>query len=292
MPRARRIHIQGGIYHTILRGNHRNAIFTTPGDRDEFESILGQALERFSSRVLAYCWMTNHVHAIVQVADRPLGPVIQLAASRYARRYQRRVPTTGHLFERRYRARLITDTSYLLRATRYIHLNPMDAGIVADPAAYPWSSHQHYLGAPAPGWLCVDQVLDKFGGSRQEAVAAYLAYLGTPQLGCPVGQWVKRAARKTADSSPAQTSIGTFRPAPNLEVLLTEVVNRYGVSPMELRSSKRDRALSAPRAALAQAAVNSGAATLTEIAAFLGRAPSTVTWLVQRYGEPPGRQSR
>jgi putative transposase len=292
MPRPRRIHIQGGLYHTILRGNHRNAIFTTPGDRDEFEYILGHALERFSSRVLAYSWMTNHIHAIVQVADRPLGSIVQLAASRYARRYQRRIPTTGHLFERRYRARLITDTGYLLRATRYIHLNPVNAGMVTDPVAYPWSSHRHYLGAPAPEWLCVDQVLNKFGGSRQEAVAAYLAYVGAPQDECPVGQWVNRTTQKTAGGSSPSRAAGGLAPTPRLEALLTEVVNRYGVSPMELRSPKRDRSLSGPRAALAQAAVNSGAATLTEIAAFLGRAPSTVTWLVQRYGEPPGRPSR
>jgi putative transposase len=292
MPRARRIHVQGGIYHTILRGNHRGAIFSTPGDRDEFEHILGHAMARFSARILAYCWMTNHVHAIVQVADRPLGCIVQLFASRYARRYQQRVPTTGHLFERRYRARLITDISYLLRATRYIHLNPIEAGVVTDPAAYPWSSHKHYLGAPAPQWLCVDQVLEKFGGSPREAVAAYLAYLGTPQRQCPVGEWVSGNTRKTLGDSTVPTATGTPMPGLRLEALLAEVGKRYDVSPSELRSSKRSRSLSAPRAALAQAAVTSGAATLTEVASFLSRAPSTVTWLVQRYGAPSDRQSR
>lgn len=290
MPRARRIHVQGGMYHTVLRGNHRNAIFSTPDDREEFEHILGHALARFGARVLAYCWMTNHVHAIVQVADRPLGRIVQLLASRYARRYQRRIPTTGHLFERRYRARLITDISYLLQATRYIHLNPMEAGMVTDPAAYPWASHKHYLGAPAPQWLCVDEVLGKFGGSPREAVAAYLAYLGTPQRECPVGEWVSGTTRMTLGESAVPTATGAPMTGLRLEALLAEVVGRYGVSPAELRSPKRSRSLSAPRAALAQAAVTSGAATLTEVASFLGRAPSTVTWLVQRYGAPPDRQ--
>jgi putative transposase len=282
------------MYHTILRGNHRDAIFGTPEDRDEFEAILAHALERFGSRVLAYCWMTNHLHAVVQVADRPLGRLVQLFASRYARRYQRRLLTTGHLFERRYRARLITNISYLLCVTRYIHLNPVEAGMVTDIAAYPWSSHQHYLGASAPWWLCVDEVLGKFGDSRQEAVAAYLAYLGAPRPDCPVGQWVDGGWRKVADSSPVPADAVVVSPATGLglEALLTEVVGRYGVSPADLCSPKRNRSLSAPRAALAQAAVNSGVATLTEVAAFLGRAPSTVSWLLQRYRTPTDPPSR
>jgi putative transposase len=285
MPRAPRVHVSGGMYHAILRGNHRNAIFCTPEDRNEFEDILGQALERFSSRVLAYCWMTNHIHAIVQVADRPLGKLVQLLASRYARRYQRRVPTTGHLFERRYRARLITDTAYLLQAIRYIHLNPVEAGMVRDPVEYPWSSHRCYLGAPAPAWLSVDPALRRFGGSRREAVAAYLAYLGARAGECPVGEWVDGARREVADDAAAPGSAGAH-PAPRLEALLTEIAGRYDVSPADIRSADRNRSLSAPRAALAQAALNSGAATLSEIAVFLGRAPSTVSWLLQRHRTP------
>lgn len=283
MARPRRIHVHGGIYHAMLRGNHRNAIFHTPGDREEFEDILGQAVERFGSRVLAYCWMTNHVHLIVQVADHPLGRIVQILSSRYARQYQRRVPTTGHLFERRYRARLITDVGYLLQAVRYIHLNPVIAGMVMDPANYPWSSHRHFLGAPAPEWLSVHQVLARFGGSGHEAMAAYVAYVGAPRTECPVSRWVNRAPHKSTEGAAAPEST-RLRPAPGLEALLTEIAGRHGVSPAELRSQSRKRSLSLPRAALAHAALNSGTATLTEISAFLGRAPSTLSWLLQRYG--------
>jgi putative transposase len=285
MPRARRVHVNGGMYHTMLRGNHRDAIFRAPEDRDEFEDILGQALERHGARVLAYCWMTNHVHAVVQVADRPLGRLVQLFASRYARRFQRRVPTTGHLFERRYRDRLITDLNYLLQVVRYIHLNPVEAGMVTDPAGYCWSSHRHYIGMPAPDWLLVDQVLGRFGESPREAVAAYLAFLGAPRVDCPVSKWVNRAPRKPAGGTADPKSTGK-QVASGLETLLIEVAGRYAVSPAEIRSQSRDRKLSEPRAVLANAALNSGAATLAEIAAFLGRAPSTVSWLMQRYRAP------
>jgi putative transposase len=293
MPRPPRVHVSGEMCHAILRGNHRNAIFHAPEDRNEFEDILGQALERFRSRILACCWTTNHIHAIVRVADRPLGNLVQLVASRYARRFQRRIPTTSHLFERRYRARLITDTDYLLQAVRYIHLDPVEAGMVQDPVAYPWSSHRCYLGAPAPAWLSVDPALRRFGGSRREAVAACLAYLGARPRECPVGEWVDGARREAADGAAVPGSAGARpAPAPGLGALLTEIAGRFDVSPADIRSANRIRSLSAPRAALAQAALDSGAATLSEIATFLGRAPSTVSWLLQRYRtplEPPSR---
>ena len=90
--------------------------------------------------------MSNHLHLALQVADAPLGPIVRRIAGVYARRIQQRLPTTGHLFERRYRSVLVDADTHLLRLVRYIHLNPLRAGLVADPADYPWSGHRAYLG--------------------------------------------------------------------------------------------------------------------------------------------------
>lgn len=275
MPRAPRIHINGGLYHVTLRGNHRNSIFHLPSDRDEFEGILGEALERYDSHVLAYCWMTNHVHAVIKIANQPLGRLVQLVASRYARRLQRRVPTTGHLFERRYRARVIMDEQYLLQAVRYIHLNPVHAGVVRDPAEYVWSSHRHYLNAGGPKWLQVDSVLRRLGESRKIAVAAYLSWLGAPPQACELNV---RAHREF----PPVPARFRRRQQPTLDALLIEAANLYGVSPAEMASRRRSPDLSAARATLAHNAVCSGTATLVEVAGRLNRAPSTVSWLLRR----------
>jgi len=97
--------------------------------------------------------MTNHLHVLVQVSEVPLGSVILQIASSYARTVQARLMTTGHLFERRYHAVLVDAYSYLLALVRYIHLNPVRAGLVADPAAYRWSSHRVYLGERACDWV-------------------------------------------------------------------------------------------------------------------------------------------
>lgn len=102
MSRRPRVHVSAGIYHVTLRGNHRQPIFFEPEDRQLLEDFLAQSLRRFDCRIHAYCWMTNHLHMAVQIGHIPLGDFVRHLASRYARAVQRRTPTTGHLFERRY----------------------------------------------------------------------------------------------------------------------------------------------------------------------------------------------
>ena len=172
MPRQHRIHVSGGLYHAVLRGNHRQAIFDVSDDSLCFEDIVARALERYGASLFAYCWMTNHVHLAIRIADAPLGSVMGIVASRYARAKQRAVATTGHLFERRYRARLVDADRYLLALVRYVHLNPVRSRMVDDPRDYRWSSHRAYLGAPCPGWLRIEPVLGRLGSSVDAARAA------------------------------------------------------------------------------------------------------------------------
>ena len=96
MPRQRRVHVPGGLYHAVLRGNHRQAIFGSSDDYLCFEEFLERAVERYGASLFAYCWMTNHVYLAIRVAEAPLGAVVGIVASRYARAKQRTIPTTGH----------------------------------------------------------------------------------------------------------------------------------------------------------------------------------------------------
>ena len=153
MPRLPRLHVPGGLYHVILRGNHQQRIFDRDTDYYALEDLLARALARYDARVHAYCWMANHVHLAAQVGDARLGRLIQAVSSVYARRKQRAVQTTGHFFERRYRATLVDNDAYWLALVRYVHRNPVEAGIVSDPADYPWSSHRCYLGRSRRDWL-------------------------------------------------------------------------------------------------------------------------------------------
>lgn len=276
MPRAPRLHVPGGLYHAILRGNHRQVIFRADADYLSFEDILASALIRYDAHLYAYCWMPNHVHLAVQVGEPPLGRLMQLVASRYARRTQRHVPTTGHLFERRYRARLVASDRYLLALVRYIHFNPVRAGLTADPAAYPWSSHRVYLGMVVAGRLGVDPLRGVGATDRLAGLATYRALIASEPAeedllqihpsGLPGAR-----VRATLSASVARSAPGS------LEAIVTEVASESGVDPAVIRSARRLPILVRARAEIARRALRQGVATLSEVARYLGRAPSTLS---------------
>ena len=85
MPRPPRLHVPGGHYHVILRGNHREPLFDSPADREALGDIVAKAIERFDARVHAFCWMTNHLHLLMQIDQRPLGKPMQRIAMRFTR---------------------------------------------------------------------------------------------------------------------------------------------------------------------------------------------------------------
>jgi putative transposase len=162
MPRPLRIHVPGAFYHVTLRGNHRQSIFFAARDREIMSSIVAEVVERFEARLHVYCYMTNHVHALIQVGDAPLGRLMLRIAGRYARTIQKGLRTTGHLFEKRYYPVLVDADEYLLELLRYIHRNPVRARIVESVDDYPWSSHHAYVGARDEPFVHTDFALRLF----------------------------------------------------------------------------------------------------------------------------------
>jgi len=287
MPRPRRIHVPGGLYHAVLRGNHREAIFGGSGDYLCFEDIVSHAVERYGASLFAYCWMTNHVHLAVRITEAPLGPLMGIVASRYARAKQRAVATTGHLFERRYRARLVDADRYLLALVRYIHLNPVRARMVVDPGDYPWSSHRTYLGAAdCPKWLQIEPVLSRLGSSIDAARSAYRRLVSeTPttaernELSTTVR--LGRANRATRDELTSTSGAGCVAGSSrSLGVIAAEVAHSHCVTMEDLRSKQRRHDLVRARGEVARRALLEGAANLSEVARYLNRAPSTISDLL------------
>lgn len=287
MPRQRRVHLRGGLYHAVLRGNHRRDIFGGDDDYLCFEDAVAGALERYGASLFAYCWMTNHVHLAVQVDEAPLGAVMGIVASRYARAKQRALATTGHLFERRYRARLIDADQYLLALVRYVHLNPIRAHMVADPRDYRWSSHRAYLGEPCPEWLCIEPVLGRLGNSIEAARAAYRCLMAnapavTERADLSPMARVARGDRSDRDlpvAAPCEP-IGVRVPR-TLEAIAMEVAMAGELTIAELLSSRRRRDLVRARSEVARRALREGVANLSQVALFLNRAPSTISGLLQ-----------
>lgn len=288
MPRQRRVHVPGGLYHAVLRGNHRHAIFSDTGDYLCFEDIVSRALARYGASLFAYCWMTNHVHLAVRIAEAPLGAVMGIVASRYARAKQRPLATTGHLFERRYRARLIDANRYLLALVRYVHLNPVRAGMVADPGDYRWSSHRAYLGAPCPDWLRIEPVLGRLGPSAEAARVAYQRFMAEVPAAKERAELsptspLARASRANRDPPTLPPCEPRGRRAlRTLEGIAAEVARAHELTMEELQSRWRRPDLVQARREIARRALLEGVANLSQVARYLNRAPSTLSDLLRR----------
>jgi putative transposase len=277
MPRKPRLHVPGGLYHVILRGNNRQTIFFDDDDRLHWETLIELGLDRYSHRIHAYCWMTNHVHMAIQCHERPLSGFMRFVASQYSRATNKKMRRTGHLFERRHRAIIVQADTYLLELIRYIHLNPLRAGLVDSIDDYPWSSHQAYLsGIPRP-WLTLDWALSVFGESQQYARQQYTRFVQTE---CPT------AIRKQfhAGSEDDHRILGDdgfiaslqLEPiAPPARQTLTEltgtICRKHGVSVADLKSSSRERRYATIRAEVGLAAVEDGIASNAELARYFNR---------------------
>lgn len=289
MARRLRLHIPGGFYHVTLRGNHRQPIFFADTDRDLLGLVVAEAVDRLAARIHAYCWMTNHLHLLVEVADAPLGRLMLRIAGQYARRVQASLATTGHLFERRYHAVLVDADSYLLTLIRYIHLNPVRAAIVSDPTDYPWSSHRAYLGQCQPTWLTTGFTLRLLGGDAAEAVQRYRTFMNTSK-DCRWGEGILRPHSDQpdilgGDDFVARACADTWRPRQHrsLDDLMGECAVRFHIPPDALTSPNRSHHLAAARAWLAHRAVVEGIVSVSELARRLGRSEAALRQVMARH---------
>lgn len=167
MPRFARVVVPGGPHHVTHRGNRREPIFFSDSDRTLYRDLLRDRAQRYELEIRAYCWMTNHVHLLV-VSHRPdsLARAIGTAHREYSRLVNLRHGWTGHLWASRFYSVPLSDRQMLF-AARYVELNPVRAGLVADPAEYPWSSARaHLLGNPDPLLRSTRPLLEAAGDWR------------------------------------------------------------------------------------------------------------------------------
>ncbi|OGP61401.1 MAG: hypothetical protein A2V67_01895 [Deltaproteobacteria bacterium RBG_13_61_14] len=164
MSRPWRIQFPGAIYHVTARGNDRQAIFRNNADREAFLELLGRSRDRFHLRLFAFCLMTNHYHLFLQTPQPNLAAALHWLNATYSGRFNRLHRRSGHLFQGRYQAALVTQETHWLHLSIYLHLNPVRAGLVDDPADYEWSSFRDYTRARSRfPWLSPAAVLDAYG---------------------------------------------------------------------------------------------------------------------------------
>jgi REP-associated tyrosine transposase len=178
MARPLRIEFSGALYHVTSRGDRREPIFEDAEDRQRFLGTLAEVVKQFHWLCYAYCLMTNHYHLVVETPQGNLSKGMRQINGVYTQASNRRHQRTGHLLQGRFKAILVDKESYLLELTRYVVLNPVRAGMVAQPQQWPWSSYRAMVGkAPAPAWLATDTLLAALGQWRQEAQRRYRQFV-------------------------------------------------------------------------------------------------------------------
>ena len=288
MARKARIHVPGGVYHVMMRGNGGQDIFFADQDRYRIYLLLQEGTIRFDYRVHAFCLMDNHIHLALQVAHIPLSKIIQNLSFRYTKWVNRQQGRTGHLFQGRYKAILIDQDNYLLELVRYIHLNPVRAGLVKQADNYIFSSHRAYLGYETLPWLTTDWVLGQFDRSVLKARQRYNAFVLD---GGGLGHQQRFSKGKTdtrvlGDDRFLETVLGEpFRSKaklPSFQETMATISKAYGLSVAELKAGGRSRRASEARALVGLIVVQLSIDSLTAAASYFGRDVSTLSTGVKR----------
>ncbi len=174
MSRQARKKSSSGIYHLMLRGVNRQRVFEDDKDcRRIIETLFYyKPISRYE--VYAYCLMSNHMHLLLRETEESISQAIKRISSSYVHWYNKKYERCGHLFQERFKSEAVENDQYFLTVLRYIHQNPVKAGITKDIDAYPWSSYQEYVGTPVI--TDVDFALEMFSADRNKAVALFRSF--------------------------------------------------------------------------------------------------------------------
>jgi putative transposase len=146
MPRQARVKSKSRIYHIMLRGANRQEIFHDEQDCMKFLETIGKYKKSSDISIYAYCLMNNHVHLLLKEGNEDISVTMKRISVSFVQYYNWKYITSGHLFQDRFRSENVETDQYLLRVIRYIHQNPVKAGMVDRVDEWRWSSCLEYYG--------------------------------------------------------------------------------------------------------------------------------------------------
>ena len=180
MPRKSRIDAPGALHHIIARGIDRRDIFKDDKDRDSFLERLGDILAETQTSCFAWALIPNHFHLLLKTGATPISTVMRRLLTGYAVSFNRRHRRYGHLFQNRYKSIICQEDTYLLELVRYIHLNPLRAGIVNDLRSldkYRYCGHAVILKKRKYSWQNTGYVLRLFAKKVSPARRRYREFV-------------------------------------------------------------------------------------------------------------------
>jgi len=315
MPRQARIDAPGALHHIIIRGIEQRAIFKDRTDRTNFLKRLGTVLSETATPCYAWVLMYNHAHLLLKTGLTPVATVMRRLLTGYAQQFNRRHRRHGQLFQNRYKSFLCQEDAYLLELVRYIHLNPLRAGVVNDLKSlknYAWCGHRVLMGKITYDWQDRDYVLRLFGKKEGPAQRAYAAFIAKCQnqgrrhdlvgggLIRSVGGWealkgfqrdgirvkgderilgnsefVEEVLKKANEQLQQRTLLQAK--GPNLEKLIKKVAKYYNIDKEDLKTASKARIISLARSVFCYLAVRQLLFSCVEVARALNVSASAVS---------------
>ncbi len=255
MPVPRREDAPGAVHHVMMRGVDGRPVFCDEIDRLRLLGRLTEVLPPSGTRCLAWCLMTNHVHLVTQTGDTPLSAVMHRVNSAYAGGFNARHDRRGYLFQSRFKSRLAQDDADVMTLIRYVHRNPLQAGLVSDLASlgrYPWCGHGGLTG--------------ELAGRPFHSVEVALGYFEPPEEArSSLLSWMQERDE-----------------TPTLAGIAESIASRTGLRAGDLRSRSRLRDVSAARTCFMREAIERAGYSASAVASWLGVSRGAVSHALRR----------
>lgn len=298
MPRRPREFVEGAVYHVYNRVGHGAEPFAKRKAAERFLDTLARARERDGLTILAWCLLSNHYHLAVRAGAVPLARTMGFVQARFGQDLNRRTGAAGPLWQSRYKAKLVSDERYLTQLVAYVHLNPVAAGIVSDPARYEFSGHGELIGAAAPRLVDVDGTLALFDASPAGARRAYLRLVKGGRTASWAGEgpgrlpWWQRERDVPIVAPPAGPrldplgrSAGPERQRLDAVAFVERACSVLGVAADCLSSPEKDREVCEIRYLVGGLAIERWRVRAAKLAAVVGRRPEVISRWAARAGE-------
>jgi REP element-mobilizing transposase RayT len=308
MPRFARIDIPGLLQHVIVRGIERRPIFLDDQDREAFLSRLRVLLPETETDCYAWALLDNHFHLLLRPRQRPLAEIMRRLLTGYAVVFNLRHNRAGHLFQNRYKSIACDNDPYFQELVRYVHLNPVRAGMVGDLealAVFPWCGHCELLGRSSLPVIRMDEVLKLFSGQRKAAQKNYESFIADGLHSRPMIKLSSGGKRSSKALDPsiaedavfddrilggghfveqvlnASSSVRNDHRMPFTE-LVQRVADYFQVAPAALSAPSKERNIVRAKAVICLVAVRKLGVKGVDTAAALGYSSTAVTQAAKR----------
>lgn len=308
MPRNARIDIPGLLHHVIVRGIERRPIFLDDQDREEFLSRFSSLLQETGTQCFAWALLDNHFHLLVRPDQGTLAAFMRRLLTGYAVVFNLCHNRAGHLFQNRYKSIVCDEDPYLLELVRYIHLNPIRAGVVScleDLDGFPWCGHAELAGKSDRHLIAPDTVLAFFSRRQQAARQLYGDFLADGLKGDRLQKLSRGGKKLSLALNPALSDEAVFddrilgggsfvekildatcQGQKSSKITLSDLVHlvteQFGVDPEELPLPSKERRIAQAKAVICYVAVRQLGIKGVEVAVMMGYSSTAVTHAAKR----------